>query len=141
MNVIEIYASSTGEVLVVLLVIAHLSLVRICIYVGERVVRKYLVLPLMLCSHRFCGSWTCAEVVTAIIYVAANILVCFRASTRQKASSNAAILCTVNMTCLYLSWHWSQLADILRVSLQTVRRIHRSCGLMSLALQVFTPLY
>ena len=137
LNAIEIYASSAGGMLIVLLLIEHLSLIRICINVGERLVRKYLILPLVLRRHRFCGPWTGAEVVTAIIYVAANVfLVCFRASTRQKASANAAMLSTVNMTCLYLSWHWSQLADILGVSLQNVRRIHRSCGLMSLALEV-----
>ena len=108
-------------------------------------ISKHLVHRYVLHRHRLVGPWSLAGVLLQLIYIAGNIS-CFslggshvetQASTLSRAGLRAGTLSVINLIPLFASPHLDSLADILGVTLTTVRQIHRSVGLMAVLLTVF----
>lgn len=101
-------------------------------------VLKHLVFPYVLDRHRTVGPWTRAAVLVHLAYIAANVCCLgFRASSVSEAGLRAETLSLINMVPLFAGAHMSFLADTFGLSLNSVRRIHRSVGWMSFSLALF----
>jgi hypothetical protein len=101
-------------------------------------VSKHVIFPYALKRHQRIGPWTRATVDVHLIYIAANVFCLgFQASSVSEAGLRAETLSLINAVPLFAGAHLSFLADTLGLSLDLVRRIHRSVGWMSFSLALF----
>lgn len=115
-------------------------------YISESA-SKHLTYPYLLNRHRYLGPWSRAHVLVQVIYITTNVFclifenpfsrLSFKILTVTKAGLRAGTMSLVNMIPLFAGPRFGLLADCLGMSLMTVRRIHRSAGIMSLAHAVF----
>lgn len=99
---------------------------------------RYLVYPYLLRRHRFLGPWTTIDALTQAVYIASNFFcIGFRVSDIAQAGARAGSLSLINLFPLFLGLHLGFLTDILRVSLSTVRQIHRYSRLVACTLMAF----
>jgi hypothetical protein len=142
------YAIATGGVLLILVLINLLPCLPYLVSFAPPFfyqALKYLIYHYLVRRHRFLGPWTLADVIIQLVYIICNSLCLgfqvsslgFQVSSIAKAGLQAGNLSLINLIPLFLGPHLSFLADILGVSLSTIRRIHRSAGLMSLGLVLF----
>jgi hypothetical protein len=97
--------------------------------------RTHLVHALTLPPRFLPWSWTYAQVLLLLIYLAANVLCCyFDISTAQGASIRAARLSILNLIPIYFGPHFSFLCDLSGVSLHTYRIFHGLAATISLLL-------
>jgi hypothetical protein len=98
-------------------------------------VSKHVIFPYALQRHQRVGPWTRASVAVHLIYIAANVVcLSFHASSVLEAGLQAETLSLINTVPLFAGAHLSFLADTLGLSLNSVRRIHRSVGWISFSL-------
>lgn len=106
---------------------------------------KHLVYRYVLHRHRLIGPWSLAGVLLQLIYIAGN-MTCFslggshvetQISPLSRAGLRAGTLSVINLIPLFASPHLDTLADLLGVTLTTVRQMHRSVGVMAVLLTVF----
>jgi hypothetical protein len=72
------------------------------------------------------------------MYITANIFcTSFHTSSISEAGLRAGTLSLINIVPLFAGPHLGFLADLLGVSINIYRRIHRSAGLMSFLLTLF----
>ena len=145
MDVSLVYAIAIGGIFCALLVLNGLPLIaRLAGYL-TRLMSKYMVYRYALDRHRLLGPWSWASVLLQLIYIAGNIA-CLRVglshtgvqvSTFLQAGLRAGSLAIVNLIPSCASPHLGLVADLLGLSLDTVRRIHRSAGVMTVFLVVF----
>lgn len=105
---------------------------------GLRVLLLYARVSLLdryvLRRHALAGPWTVSCVLVQVIYLGGNIWsLWFGHNSAERVAARAGRLALVNAAPLFLALHLSFLADLLGVSLQTCKRLHRSCGLMTAA--------
>jgi hypothetical protein len=142
------YAIATGGVLLILVLINLIPCLPYLVSFAPPFfyqALKYLKYHYLVRRHRFLGPWTLADVIIQLVYIICNSLCLgfqvsslgFQVSSIAKAGLQAGNLSLINLIPLFLGPHLSFLADILGVSLSTIRRIHRSAGLMSLGLVLF----
>lgn len=95
-------------------------------------VSKYLSYPYLLACHRLIGSWSCANVLLHLLYIAI-ILFCFffGTSSASEIGHRAGELSLSGMMFLFLSLQLNIISDILGVSLNLPRRIHGSAAWMN----------
>jgi hypothetical protein len=143
MNPIQIYAVAAGGTFS-LLVLVHLVpyLIPFCTRVSFYA-SKHLTYPYLLHRHQILGPWTRAGVAIQLAYLALNVFCVavsdlswhdLRASTFAEAGDRAGTLTLVNMTPLFAGFHHAFLADLLGLSLKSIRGIHRSAGWMACGL-------
>lgn len=143
MNPIQIYAVAAGGIFS-LLALVHLlpSLVpfftRVSFFVS-----KYFTYPYVLHRHQILGPWTRAGVAMQLAYLALNMFCVavfdlswhgLRASTFAEAGHRAGTLAMLNTIPLCAGFHHAFVADLLGLSLKTIRGIHRSAGWMACGL-------
>ncbi|OAF59117.1 hypothetical protein VC83_04114 [Pseudogymnoascus destructans] len=142
MDAIQIYAiAAVGT----LCIFAFVNLLPLLIPLVTRVsifVSKHFRYPYILHRHRILGPWTRAGVVIQLAYLALNLFCIFavlswdglQAANFSDAGRRAGALAEVNMIPLLAGPHFAFLADLLGLSLKTIRGIHRSAGWMTAAL-------
>lgn len=96
--------------------------------------RIFLLDRFIVRRHALAGPWTVGGVLAQAIYVVGNVWsLWFGHNSAERAAVRAGRLALANAAPLFLSPHLSLLADLLGISLQTCKRVHRSCGLMTAA--------
>src|SRR5437588_11910258 len=99
---------------------------------------KHLIYPQFIRRHQLLGPWTLAGIFIQLVYMAVNVFCfSFRVSSISNAGLRAANLSLINMIPLFLGLHLSLLADLFGVSLGTFWLVHRSAGILSVALLLF----
>jgi hypothetical protein len=99
---------------------------------------KHVTYPYLVHRHRHFGPWSRGGVTLCIcsfsllvFCISFNLSIFpirFRLSTITEAASRAGTLALITLTPLLASVHHAFVADILGVSLRTIRLIHRSAG-------------
>jgi hypothetical protein len=140
------YAIAVGGVLIILALFNHLGLLSWLLDLVSwarpfcNQAFRYLAYPYLVRRHRFWGPWTLGDLIIQLVYIGSNsFCLGFRANIAQ-AGLRAGTLSVVNLIPLFLGPHLSFLADILGVSLNTFRYMHRSAALMSSGLVLFHAL-
>ena len=134
----QAYAMAAGGFFVALLLIRTRNRVKACFEFTHRSALRHLVYPQVIRRRRFIGPWTRANVLTQLLFLAANAFcISFRATSIRDAGTRAAHLSLINLIPAYGGPHLSFLADVFGVSLSAFRLIHRSAGAMSLPLLIF----
>ncbi|KFZ02687.1 hypothetical protein V500_00025 [Pseudogymnoascus sp. VKM F-4518 (FW-2643)] len=142
MDAIQIYAIAAGGTLCIF---AFVNLLPLLIPLVTRIsnfVSKHFRYPYILHRHRILGPWTRAGVVIQLAYLAINLFCVvvvlswdgLKAVNFSDAGRRAGTLAEVNMIPLLAGPHFAFLADLLGLSLKTIRGIHRSAGWMTAAL-------
>lgn len=138
MDFIAIYAIAAGSILGTLFIVRAVSSLRNRTDIISVMVSKHLTYPYILDRHQLFGPWTRANVLLYLIYVVTNgFFVSYQARSAVGVSRRAGTLSVVNIAFLILATHLDFLADLLGISLQICRRIHRAigyvtCGLLAL---------
>jgi hypothetical protein len=138
MDTSTIYAIVVGGSFCVLLLINGFPLfARLARHLAP-LVSQHLVYRNVLDRHRLLGPWSRAGVMIQLIYLAGNAC-CLRFwdTTTSQAGIQAGTLAVINMTPLLAIPHLSTLADLLGLTLGTIRQIHRSAGVMSTILAIY----
>ena len=135
MDTVQFYAIAAGGCIALVLIIrfvAHLAkLLTSC----STWLHKHVLFPMIVRRHRFLGPWTRAQVLSQLIYLAANIFcLSFRAPNVAQVSVRAGHLSLINMMPAYFGCHLSFICDILGVPLSAYRLFHASTGTMSIVL-------
>lgn len=131
------YAIVLGGTFCILLVISGLPLIARCVRYLSPFVRTHLVYRNVLDRHRLLGPWSRAGVIIQLIYVIGNVsCLKFWNTTVSQTGLDAGTLAIINMVPLFAIPHLSTVADLLGVSLSTARQIHRSAGVISVALVI-----
>lgn len=127
----------------------HPCVVRFVGYLSV-LVSKHLTYPYLLRRHRFLGSWSRAGAALQITFISINLFsisfivsmfpVSIRLSKTAEAGSRAGTLALITLIPLLAGTHHALLADLLGVSLQTIRLIHRSTGVAICLLHVLFAL-
>ncbi|ELR09836.1 hypothetical protein GMDG_04319 [Pseudogymnoascus destructans 20631-21] len=142
MDAIQIYAIAAGGTLCIF---AFVNLLPLLIPLVTRVsifVSKHFRYPYILHRHRILGPWTRAGVIIQLAYLAINLFCVLavlswddiKAANFSGAGRRAGTLAEVNMIPLLAGPHFAFLADLIGLSLKTIRGIHRSAGWMTAAL-------
>jgi hypothetical protein len=144
MNLIQVYAVVMGGIFSVLLLLnGWHRIARLGRYLSPPVL-KHMVYRYVLHRHGLLGPWSRAGVLLQLIYIAGNIT-CFclgasgvkpQASRLSEAGLRAGTLSVINLIPLFAGPYPDSLADLLGVTLSTVRQIHRSAGIMAVLLAV-----
>ncbi|KAL5333669.1 hypothetical protein BJX70DRAFT_392011 [Aspergillus crustosus] len=138
MNPITIYAIAAGGIFTVLFLIRILSILARGRNLFSLVVSRHLTLPFIIHRHRFLGPWTRAGAFLHLSYATINIfLVFFRTKSLTGAGRRAGELALVNLIFPLSTIHLSYLADLLSISWNSCRKIHRATGWMAVALLSF----
>jgi len=138
MEITRAYATAVGGVFSIYFVIAILPYLMPFIEKISLFASKHLIYPQFIRRHQLLGPWTLTGIFTQLAYIAVNVFCfSFRVSSISNAGLRAANLSLINMMPLFLGPHLSLLADLLGVSLGTYRLVHRSAGLLSVALLLF----
>ena len=141
MDVTQIYVTAAGGLFFVFLLVNFLPRTVRFWRTISLLTSKHLTYPYLVHRHRFVGPWTRSGVLLQLIYIALNVFcLAFRVPTLSKAGLRAGNLSLANMIPLFAGAHLSFLADLLGFPLNTVRRVHRSAGLMAVALLLFHAL-
>ena len=138
MDIIPACAITAGGIIFLLLLNRlHPCVVRFVGYLSV-LVSKHLTYPYLLRRHRFFGPWSRSGVALQIIFISINLFcisfvvsmfpVSIRWSKTAEAGSRAGTLALITLIPLLAGAHHALLADLLGVSLQTIRLIHRSAG-------------
>ncbi|OBT74032.1 hypothetical protein VF21_07829 [Pseudogymnoascus sp. 05NY08] len=142
MDAIQIYAIAAGGTLCIFAFVNLLPLLIPLVTCVSIFVSKHFRYPYILHRHRILGPWTWAGVVIQLAYLALNLFYVFavlsgdglKAANFSDAGRRAGALAEVNMIPLLAGPHFAFLADLLGLSLKTIRGIHRSAGWMTAAL-------
>lgn len=138
MDILTIYAIAIGGIFLSLVIYRALKVFAPWSNAMNVFIYQHLAYPYVLGRHSLLGPWTRAGVFLHLIYLAINLLLLFFNSISMAASGRrAGTLSLLNMIFLLASWHLSNLADILGISLRIYRRMHRAAGWMVVALVVF----
>lgn len=138
MDFVTIYAIAAGGILRTLFLVRIASSLISLSNAISMFISKHLTYPYILNRHQLFGPWTRANVLLYFAYTAANVFfVAYQAQSAVGVGHRAGTISLVNMAFLVLSTHLSFLADILGISLQTCRRIHRAVGYMTSGLMAF----
>lgn len=134
----QIYSLVLGGSFALLLLVNSLPLIaRLARYLSP-LISKHLTYSYVLHRHRFLGPWSRAGVLVQLIYFTGNICCLkFWGTTVSQAGLRAGTLATINLIPLFAVPHLGTLADLLGVSLNTFRQIHRSAGVMAVLLTIF----
>lgn len=101
-------------------------------------VSKHLVYPFVVDRHALIGPWNVAGITLHLCFLAANIFcLTFRVPSISDAGRRAGMLALINLSPLLLGFHLGFVADLLGLSLQAFRRIHRSVAFMVFCLATF----
>jgi hypothetical protein len=134
----QIYAVSVGGIFAFLLLTNTLPYFWVVLALAHRLTLRHLVFPQLLRRSRYLEPWSRADILVQIFYIAANAFCLgFKAASLSEAGTRAAHLSLINIAPAFAGPHLSFLADILGVSLDTFRRIHRSAGAVSAMLVAF----
>lgn len=132
------YAIAAGGILLILLLIQLLP------YIGKLAtgvwlwISKHFIYPYALDRHRAVGPWSRAAVLIHLTYVTLNVsCLSFRVSSTSKAGLRAGTLSLINLVPLFIGLHHSFIADILGISLSSLRHVHRSASWMASSLALF----
>jgi hypothetical protein len=137
MEITAIYAIAAGGILTTLLFNRTVHLLAPLRGILSVLVSKHLTYPYFLNRHRFVGSWTRADVIICVTYIAANFFcLLFAVPSSLEISYRAGKLSLVNMVFLFTAPHLGLLADILGVSLRLCRNIHRFTAWMGTLLLI-----
>ena len=138
MDISLIYAIIIGGSFGLLLLINGLPLIARLVRYLSPLVSKHLVYRYILHRHRLLGPWSRADVLVQLIYIAGNIC-CFEFwdTTISQVGLRAGTLATINLIPLFAVPHLGTLADLLGVTINTFRQIHRSAGVMAVMLTIF----
>ena len=99
---------------------------------------KYLIYPYVLNRHRLLGPWSGGDVLIQVIYLTANIFcLSFGAADVSQAGLRASTLSLINLIPLFSGPHLGFLADLLGISWNAYRCVHRSSGFVAFAHAVF----
>lgn len=129
MDITQAYAIATGGIFVTMILANCLSYVLELARLFTSYTVKYLMYPYILSYRRFLGPWARASVFTKLVYITLNVIcITFQVLTILQAGLRAGTLSLINMTPLFASLHHSFLADLLGISLDLYRIIHRSGG-------------
>lgn len=138
MDFVSIYAIAAGGILGTLFLVRLASSLMSLSNTISVIILKHLSYPYILGRHRLFGPWTRANALLYLVYIAVNVFfVAFQAQSAIGAGRRAGTLSLINMAFLVLVTHLSFLADILGISLQTCRRIHRAVGYTTTGLLSF----
>ena len=133
METTELYAIVIGGCLSVLLLANFLPfLARLSPWISKNLTYRY-----VLHRHRLLGPWSLAGVLVQLIYILGNVS-CLRFwdSTISQVGLRAGTLSLINLIPLLAVPHLGTLADLLGLPLGTFRQIHRSAGVMAVALAI-----
>jgi hypothetical protein len=125
-----------GGAFSLLMLLSH-AIVLLTRYLRPRMslLRMHLLHALTVPPRYLPFSWTYAQILLQLIYLAANVFCCcFNVSTAPGASVRAARLSLLNLIFPFFGPHLSFLCDLLGVSLYTYRIFHGSSATMSLLL-------
>ncbi|KFY03642.1 hypothetical protein V490_00110 [Pseudogymnoascus sp. VKM F-3557] len=142
MDAIQIYAIAAGGTLCIFAFVNLLPLLVPLVTHVSNFVSKHFRYPYILHRHRILGPWTRAGVVIQLAYLAINLFCVFvilswdglKAANFSDAGRRAGTLAEVNMIPLLAGPHFAFLADLIGLSLKTIRGVHRSAGWMTAAL-------
>lgn len=138
MDILTIYAIAVGGIFTSLVIIRVLKVFAPWSNAMNVFICQHLAYPYVLGRHSLLGPWTRAGVSLHLIYLAINLLLLFLNSISMAAAGRrAGTLSLFNMIFLLASWHLSNLADILGISLRIYRRMHRAAGWVVVALVLF----
>ena len=138
MDITQTYAVVVGAVAFTFLMVTLLFALTVqgrytCVRVSQHLTYTY-----VLGRHGLLGPWSVFDVLIQVIYLTANIFcLSFRAANVSEAGLRAATLSLINLIPLFSGPHLAFLADLLGMSWDTCRSVHRSSGFVSLALAVF----
>jgi hypothetical protein len=144
MDLIQVYAVVMGGVFGVLLLLNGWPRIARLVRYLSPLALKHMVYRYILHRHGLLGPWSRAGVLLQLIYIAGNIT-CFslgasnvkpQTSRLSEAGLRAGTLSMINLIPLFAGPHLGSLADLLGVTLSTVRQIHRSAGVMAALLAV-----
>lgn len=138
MDIIPACAIAAGGIVFLLLLYRlHPYIVRFAGYMSI-LVSKHLTYPHLLRRHRLIGPWTRAGVALqigftsiilfCIIFTVSIFPISLRWSKTAEAGSRAGTLALITLIPLLAGAHHALLADLLGISLQTIRLVHRSAG-------------
>ena len=138
MDISLIYAIIIGSSFGLLLLINSLPLIARLVRYLSPLVSKHLIYRYILHRHRLLGPWSRADVLVQLMYIAGNIC-CFEFwdTTISQVGLRAGTLATINLIPLFAVPHLGTLADLLGVTINTFRQIHRSAGVMAVMLTIF----
>jgi len=138
MDASQVYGIVIGGIFCVLLLINGRPLIARLVRYFSPLISKHLIYRYVLRRHRFLGPWSRADALVQLIYIAGNVFCfSFRASTILQAGLRAGTLSVINLIPLFAGPHLNTLADLLGVSLNMFRQIHRSAGIMAALLTIF----
>lgn len=138
MEITQVYAIATGGIFTFLILVHFRPYMQSFLKTTSLLVSQYLTYPQLIRRHRYLGPWSWADVLLQLFYITVNAFcVGFKVQDIQIAGLRAANLSLINIIPLFAGPHLNFLADILGVSLNTYRRVHRSVGIMSFVLLLF----
>lgn len=142
METTQIYAIAVGGLVVLLMIINVLSSFKHGVQSLNMFRSKYVTCPLVVQRHRFLGPWSPADIIVQSLYLLLNgFCLFFRVASLKEVGNRAGTLSMINMAPLFFGFHLSFLADLFGLSLSNCRRIHRSTGLMSMALLILQNIH
>lgn len=135
MEITETYAIFLGSLFLSILLINVLRKAMKLIKNTWLLLSKFLFYSNFIRRHRLIGPWRYSIVISHLTLLAINILcLIFRVASVSEAGVRAGRLSLVNMILLFSGPSFSFLADLWGVSLCTYKSLHRSAGIVSLAL-------
>lgn len=138
MNALNIYAIVAGGILASFCVARAASSLMRWTKMLDVLIHQHLAFPFLLRRHRFFGPWSRGSVLLHLSYITVNVfLVFFRHDSLTASCHRAGALALINLIFLLSAVHLSFLADVLGITLQSCKRVHRAVGWMTLALQAF----
>lgn len=144
MNANQVYAIVIASIFCVLLLINSRRWITHIVRFLSIIISKHLIYSYALRRHRYIGPWSRASILVHLVYIAGNIA-CFsleinesslQFSPLSQASLRAGTLSLVNLIPLFAGPHLSTVADLLGLTLDTFRQIHRSAGVMTVLLAI-----
>lgn len=135
MDVVQIYAITTGCIFATLIILNLFRHTRRVVDVASIFIRKHLTYPFLLQCHRAVGPFSPADILLLVSYVVI-VAFClgFRTSSLPAIGRRSGYLALVNLVPLFAGPHLTFLADLLGLSLNVYRLLHRTVGVMSYAL-------
>ena len=126
MNIARVHAIAAGGVFGLLLIVNSFSSVLQVLRALAILVAKHLTYLFLVRRHRLLGPWSRADALLQVIYFTINMLcMIFRMASIKKAGARAETLAMINMAPLFFEFHLSILANIVGISFNNCRRIHR----------------
>ncbi|CAG8410965.1 unnamed protein product [Penicillium salamii] len=93
---------------------------------------RHLEYPYILRRHRLIGPWSRGMFCLQVLYISTNLVVLLDQGLSIKSiRDRGGSLALINLILPLSALHLSQIADILNLSLHSIRRLHRSMGRMS----------